>query len=130
MAGHVSLRDAGADKGGNFTLIYSGGMVLAAALDAEMRARTNGAAGVPQFMARLYAEYGRTHRAYDLQGLARIAGEFGGSGVSSMLTRYATTTDVLPLERYLSKLGVTLRRDGSVAGADSESKLLSALLQR
>ena len=136
VAGRVSLRDAGADKGGNFTLIYSGGMSLAAALDAEMRARTNGADGVPQLMARLYADYGRTHRAYDLPMLARVASELAGSDMSSLLTRYATTTEVLPLDRYMAKVGVMLHRDGRIAvaaapaGTGREARLLTALLER
>ena len=136
VAGHESLRDAGSDKGGNFTLIYSGGMTVAAALDAEMRARTNGAEGVPQLMARLYADYGRTHRAYDLPMLVRVASELAGSDMTPLLIHYATTTDVLPLERYLAKVGVTVQRDGRIAvaaapaGTGREARLLTALLER
>lgn len=137
VAGRLSLQDAGADKGANFTLIYSGGMSLAAALDADMRWRTNGARGVPQLMARMYADYHRTHREYDLQALARVASELAGSDMSPLFVRYATTTEILPLQRYLARIGVTLHKEGVVVvvtptpgESAREAGLLSAVLER
>jgi predicted metalloprotease with PDZ domain len=126
---------AGANKGGNYDLIYSGGTTLAAALDVVLRERTNGARGVPQLMARMYADFRRTHHAYNYQDVVRTASAVAGSEMAGFFARYVTGTSTIPLEAYLASAGLSVTRNKSTVVisrsptiSTSQANLLSALL--
>jgi len=107
--GRVSLREAGADKGKNFYVIYNGGMAAAIALDIEAKSQRGGAnGGFLKMMRLVYSQFGRTGNHYSYDDLKRLAGEATGTDMSPFFARYVESTDVIPLGDYLRKAGLLL----------------------
>jgi predicted metalloprotease with PDZ domain len=137
VAGARSLRSAGADKGGNYQLIYFGGSSLAAALDVELRRRGGGAVGVPQIMAHLFADFRKTHRPYDYNDLVGLVSTAAGVDMRGFFSRYVDGVDTIPLPADLASIGLSVRPDHPVAkitrvkdAPPDQARVLAALLTR
>jgi predicted metalloprotease with PDZ domain len=98
LAGHTSLRAAGADKGTNYDLLYAGGATVAAALDADLRRRTRGARGVPELLAAMAAAYRATKRPYEYDDVVRTASRVAGADLHPFFARYVSGVEVIPRE--------------------------------
>ena len=102
----VSLPQAGDNRRGHYDLVYSGGLVAGFALDVELRKRTDGRKGIAHFMRQMYDEFAKTDRKYTLADIRRLAGAVAGADLSALFQRYVEGTELIPLDAYLSPLGL------------------------
>lgn len=115
--GGRSLRAAGADKAGNYDLLYSGGLLATLALDVEMRRATDGRAGIDALMRRLYAEHGRTQRPMTYADLRQALVAVATPAHGMLLDRLTERAEPLPVAEALAALGLELV--APPAGADT-----------
>lgn len=110
VAGTVSLADAGADKAKHYDLIYSGGLLAAFAMDAELRSRTEGRFGFDEVMRRLYREFGRSGRPIVADAVQRVVRQQTGVDLDPFHARYVAGRELLPVGDALQALGYALER--------------------
>lgn len=106
--GGRSLRAAGADKAGNYDLIYSGGLLATLILDVEMRRASEGRTGIDALMRRLYALHGRERRPMRYTDLRSILAEVASPAHGRLLDRLVDGSDPLPVSDALAALGLEL----------------------
>lgn len=130
QAGQVSLRDAGLQKGTYYDLVYSGGFLAALALDVEMRQRSNLTRGVPDLVRALNEEFGGRAR-FSPDDVIRLANQLSGSDFGPFLRDYVRGLKLLPTERVLRAMGMTLDSNAKATSPDAaqESRLRNALLR-
>ena len=110
VAGTTSLAAAGADKAGNYDLVYSGGLLAAFVMDAQLRERTTGRFGFDSIARRLYAEFGRTGRPVARDAVQRVARQATGVDLDPFFARHVAGTALLPVAEALTTLGYSLDR--------------------
>ncbi|HWA34970.1 MAG TPA: hypothetical protein VG737_12600 [Cyclobacteriaceae bacterium] len=98
LAGNVALTDAGRDKGGNFGLIYDGGMVVAYALDLEIRKATK-TKGLAELMRAMFEKFGKTGKRYTYSDIIETTSEVAGKDMSAFFREYVAGTKVLDVKR-------------------------------
>ncbi len=130
QAGRVSLRDAGLNKGANYDLIYSGGFLAALAMDVEMRSRSRGSRGVPDLVRALNAEFGGRGR-FGPNDVLRLANQLTRSDFGSFMRDYVLGTKLLPIDRVLRAVGISLDPNAQLMSSQSRSSssLREALLR-
>ena len=111
VAGKTGMRRAGDEKGKNYDLVYSGGLIAALALDIELRRKTKGAKGLSDFMQRMYREFGAGGKKYKIEDVIRVANSTADADLAAFFKEYVEGTKVIPLESYLAYLGLDVRRD-------------------
>jgi predicted metalloprotease with PDZ domain len=129
VAGSISMREAGLEKGENYDLIYSGGALVAFALDVEIREGSAMKNGFEDFVQRMYQEfnsdpYAADRAAYTYQDIVRIASELAGKNLQSFFDDYVQGADVLPIGDYLVKVGIGIE---STAGEPSRLRSVDTL---
>ena len=94
---------------------YDKGAVVALLLDAEIRAATQGAKSLDDVMRTAYARYaGET--GYTVPQFEAVASEVAGKDLSAFFDRCVRSTEPLPIDEGLAKIGLRL---ASVAKADN-----------
>ncbi len=111
VAGKVNLRAAGINKSKNYDLIYSGGLIVALALDIAILKSTNGARSLNDFMQQLYREFAVSGQRYELADLLRLANLTSGADLTAFFDDFITGTKVLALDSYLEQVGLGIRRE-------------------
>jgi predicted metalloprotease with PDZ domain len=97
LAGSISFKDAGRDKGGNFRLIYDGGMVIAYRLDSELK-KVTGNKGLEDFMRAMFDKFGKTGKTYEYEDIVKTATEVAGKDMSSFFGDYVAGTKVMDVK--------------------------------
>ncbi len=118
VAGRISLREAGLEKQTNYDLVYSGGALIAFALDIELRESTELKVGFEDFFKRMYREfnsdfYAAERTKYGYRDVVRIASELAGKDLSGLFERYVSGSDAIPMEIYMNKLGLEITTDAA-----------------
>jgi len=113
VAGTTSMREAGFEKGENYDLIYSGGALVALALDVALREGSGMQVGFEDFMQQMYQEFnsdafGADRKTFTFEDVIRIASELAGRSLESFFDDHVAGTQVLPLGDYLQKIGIEL----------------------
>ncbi len=126
VAGAISMREAGLEKGENYDLIYSGGALVAFALDLELRESSDMQVGFEDFVQRMYQEFNSdpfdaAKASYAYQDVVRIASELAGKNLQPFFDDYVKGAGVLPIGDYLIKVGI------EVALADGEPPRLRSV---
>jgi predicted metalloprotease with PDZ domain len=105
-AGKISLADAGAEKGVNYSLIYNGGMAAAFALDIEVRTKTNNKKSLVGLMHNMYSKFGKTGIAYKYDDIIALSSETAGADLSGFFSSYVSGLQVIPFDKYLAYAGL------------------------
>lgn len=109
--GERSIREAGEDKLANRELVYDGGRLIAAALDVQIRKRTENRSSLDDVMKQMYREFGLTGTAYTMDDVIRIVNQVSGADFGPFFSKYVTGTERLPLEEYLKDVGMDVEID-------------------
>jgi len=104
--GGLSVREAGENKSAHRELVYDGGSLIAAALDLQIRKRTQNRSSLDDVMKQMYREFGLTDTAYTMDDVIRIVSQIAGKDFEAFFTKYVTGTERLPLAEYLADAGV------------------------
>lgn len=104
--GALSIHEAGEDKSANRELVYDGGSLVAAALDLQIRSRTENRRSLDDVMKQMYREFGLTGVPYTMNDVIRIVSRMTGEDFKPFFRKYVTGTEQLPLEEYLKEAGV------------------------
>ena len=104
--GEFSIHEAGEDKSANRELVYDGGSLIAAALDLQIRSRTENRSSLDDVMKQMYREFGLTGVPYMMNDVIRIVSRMTGEDFKPFFSKYVTGTEQLPLEAYLKDAGV------------------------
>ncbi len=104
--GKFSIREAGEDKSANRELVYEGGSLIAAALDLQIRTRTENRRSLDDVMQQMYQEFGLTENEYTIDDIVRIVSQIAGENFEPFFTKYVTGKERLPLAEYLKNVGV------------------------
>lgn len=109
-AGEVSMRDAGQDKAAHYDLVYSGGAMVAFALDVELLSR--GGDGLRTLMRGMFERFGDPNvRRFTVEDVRTMASEVGSwPEASGFLASFVTGTSTLPVDAYFRRLGLRLER--------------------
>ena len=104
--GQLSIHEAGEDKSANRELVYDGGSLIAAALDLQIRSRTENRSSLDDVMKQMYREFGLTGVPYAINDVIRIVNRITGADFKPFFREYVTGTEQLPLEEYLKDAGM------------------------
>ncbi len=112
------------EKQTNYDLVYSGGALIAFALDIELRESTDLKVGFKDFFKRMYREfnsdfYAAERTSYGYRDIVRIASDLAGKDLSGLFERYVSGSDAIPVEIYFDKLGLEITTDeGGTIGVE------------
>ena len=109
-AGHISPREAGNDKAGHYDLVYSGGLIIAFALDIEIRKRTHFERGIRELLREMYLRFGTTRLRFTSDDVENLAGVVVGSDMNEFFKRYVHGTELISLEQYAGVVGIGVQR--------------------
>jgi predicted metalloprotease with PDZ domain len=109
-AGHISPSEAGNDKAGHYDLVYSGGLIIAFALDMELCKLTRFEKGIRELLREMYVQFGTTGSRFTSNDIANLAAKITGSDLNEFFKRYVHGTELIPLELYASLIGVAVQR--------------------
>ncbi len=112
VAGKLSMRRAGDDKGNNYDLVYSGGLIASLALDVELRRDTKNVDGLESLLKRMYGEFGIQDKKYALEDILNLANRIAKTNLQPFFKDYIEGTKIIPLEKYLDSLGLDIKRGG------------------
>ena len=101
QAGHISMRDAGEKKERNYALVYSGGFLVAIALDAEINKATSGTNNFPTMMRKMYQQYGVTAKPYTIEDVVQLASQEAGVDLSPFFNSYVKGTRIIHIVDFL-----------------------------
>ena len=104
--GELSIREAGEDKSANRELVYDGGCLVAAALDLQIRKRTQNRSSLDDVMQQMYREFGPTDDLFTMNDVIRIVSQIAGENFKPFFNEYVTGTERLPLEEYFTDAGL------------------------
>lgn len=99
----TSLLKAGESKGKDRVLVYNGGWAVALALDVTIMEATNGKKTLDDFMEEMFNKYSET--TYSYKDLIQTVNEVAGINMDDFFAKYVEGTQLLPLDKYLDKLG-------------------------
>ncbi len=104
--GELSIREAGEDKSANRELVYDGGCLVAAALDLQIRNRTQNRGSLDDVIQQMYREFGLTDNAFTINDVVRIISQIAGENFKPFFNEYVIGTERLPLEEYFTDAGL------------------------
>jgi predicted metalloprotease with PDZ domain len=110
------MSTAGREKAEHYDLIYSGGMMTAAALDLAVRAETNNQQGLEDLIRTLYLDYPKTGgsrskastEVLDSGDISTIASSLSGDEAGTALSSWVDGSQEIPLSDLLAKAGLRL----------------------
>lgn len=98
MTKRINLLEAGKEKINNWHLIYGGGATMAFILDVEIRTRTNGEKSLDDFMKKLYFDFGKREKPFDLKDQINILNNLTNSDFNPIFMSFIQGTEtVLPV---------------------------------
>ena len=101
QAGHISMRDAGEKKDEYYDLVYSGGFVVAAALDAQISNATSGKHSLQTMIRTMYQQYGMPSKRYTIDDVILLASQEAGVDLSSFFSNYVRGTKIIDLSSFV-----------------------------
>ena len=104
--GELSIREAGEDKSANRELVYDGGCLVAAALDLQIRKRTQNQSSLDDVMQQMYQAFGLTDDVFTMNDVIRIISQIAGEDFKPFFNEYVVGTERLPLEKYFGGAGL------------------------
>ena len=104
--GELSIREAGEDKSANRELVYDGGCLVAAALDLQIRKRTQNRSSLDDVMQQMYQAFGLTDDVFTMRDVVRIISQIAGEDFKPFFNEYVVGTERLPLEGYFTDAGL------------------------
>lgn len=102
----VSVRESGKDKGRNRPGVYSGGWVMALALDYEIQKATNGERNLTDFMRALYVEFGLSGRSYSFDDIRELAKDVSGVDMRHFFDTYVDARNEYPVGDIMEYYGL------------------------
>lgn len=111
VAGKTSLRNSGNNKGKNYDLIYSGGLITALALDIEIRKATKNQKGLIDLLQVMYRGFALKDKKYTVEDIKRIAEQISNREFSSFFADYVEGIKIIPFEKYADSLGLSLSKN-------------------
>ncbi len=108
VAGKISLREAGKNKGKNYDLIYSGGLITALALDVEIRKATKNQKGLPDLLKIMYRDFAVTNKEYTSEDVKRIAEQITNRDLASFFSDYVDGGKIIPFAEYADSLSLVM----------------------
>ena len=104
--GELSIREAGEDKTTNRELVYDGGCLVAAALDLQIRKRTQNRSSLDDVMQQMYQAFGLTDAVFTMNDVIKIISQIAGEDFKPFFNEYVAGTERLPLEKYFGDAGL------------------------
>ncbi len=104
--GKTSLLKAGNNKGKNYDLIYSGGLITALALDIELRKATRNQKGLADLLQFMYRDFALKDKKYTIEDVKKIAEQISNRDFSRFFTDYIEGVKIIPFENYTDSLGL------------------------
>ncbi len=109
VGGTISMRRAGDDKGKNYDLVYSGGLIASLALDVELRTNTKSVHGLECMLKQMYREFGIQDKKYAMEDVLNLANRIAKVELQPFFKDYIEGTKIIPLATYLHSLGLDLK---------------------
>jgi predicted metalloprotease with PDZ domain len=100
--GRVSIHEAGDAKFRHRGLIYFGGQLVAACLDATLRATSNGRRSLDDVMRAIYERYDADANRFDTEDVLSVIGTVGGPEVAAQVRSWVAGTTPVPTARCLT----------------------------
>jgi len=94
--GRISMHEAGDVKFRHRGLIYFGGQLVAACLDATLRTTSNGTRSLDDVMRAIYERYGATTNRFETEDVLNVISTVGGDDVASKTRSWVMGTTALP----------------------------------
>ncbi len=110
VAGKMSLTKAGSDKGGNYDLLYSGGLIAALALDVEIRKGTQNKKGIADVLKVMYQNFAAKGQKFAVADVRKIAGEVAGKDLSTFFADHIDGNKIIPLAQYADAMGLSFSK--------------------
>ncbi|HMB99875.1 MAG TPA: hypothetical protein VKN14_02435, partial [Flavobacteriaceae bacterium] len=86
------------DKINNWHLIYGGGATMAFILDVEIRSRTNGKKTLDDFMRKLYFDFGKNNKPFDINDQIQVLNHLTNSDFNPIFKKFIEGTEtILPM---------------------------------
>ncbi|WP_136666993.1 hypothetical protein [Flavobacterium sp. H122] len=104
----TSIKESGTNKNQNRYLVYGGGALIGLGLDIEIRKATNNQKGLDDFMAEMYAQFGKTNIPYELKDIIAVADKVSGKNMQWFFDDYVTGMKRIPVTEYLFEMGLQL----------------------
>jgi predicted metalloprotease with PDZ domain len=109
-AGRISIRSAGDAESSSFGLVYSGGSLIALALDIEIRRLTDNERSLDDLMRTMYRELGTTGTKYSVSDVIRAANTVSGTDITAFFDKYVLGKEELPVKQLLDYAGLSLEK--------------------
>lgn len=106
----LSLRIASIEHINEILPFYTKGPVVMMMLDIELRHRTANRFGMDNLLLSLNEIYGKTGKSFPDDSLVTIISRLAGTDISDFHRKFIAGTSPLPLNEYLSKAGLVLKR--------------------
>jgi predicted metalloprotease with PDZ domain len=114
QAGRAAMQAVSNEKAKYYDLIYSGGFLVALALDIDLRGRTDLKRGLPDMLRAMYAKFGgERDPRYTAQDVARLASETCACDLQPFFKAHVFGTDIVPVQHFADRVGVVLTGDGA-----------------
>ncbi len=122
VAGKTSLRKAGNNKAKNYDLIYSGGLITALALDIEIRKATKNQKGLIDLLRVMYRDFALKNKKYAVENISRIVEQISNQEFSIFFADYVEGIKIIPFEKYVDLLGLSLRTNQNKTILEKKAK--------
>ncbi len=107
-AGRASLADAGNDEARSGDLLYKGGWAALTAVDLDIRARTSGARSLDDALRILIDKHSRGAPGYRNADILAAVNSVAGADYAEFFAKYVSGREVLNLDPYLRRVGLTV----------------------
>lgn len=108
LQNQTSIKESGASKNKNRFLVYGGGALVGLGLDIEIRKATGNQKGLDDFMAEMYAQFGKTNIPYEYKDIVAAANKISGKNLQWFFDDYVTGIKRIPITDYLLTMGLQL----------------------
>jgi predicted metalloprotease with PDZ domain len=114
QAGTAPMQAVSGEKAKYYDLIYSGGFLVALALDVEIRARTDLKRGLPDVLRAMYAQFGGSEDTrYTANEVVRVANETCVCDLRPFFEAHVFGIETLPVDEVVERIGVVLPGDAA-----------------
>lgn len=119
----------GEEKHDHWGLIYAGGLFAGIVQDIDIRLNSNNTKSLDDVMKVLFTNYSGDDRGYSLEDLMEISSDIKGENQESFFKKYITGKKRVPIETYLSKIGLKSKVDGGKLIINREDNLSKFQIQ-
>lgn len=103
---NISLIEAGARKSNYNAAVYDGGYTVALCLDIILTTNSNGKVSLNDFLLAMYDNIGKKTKPYTTADILFYLEQTGGKEAIDFYKKYVEGKDMIPVNKYLTKIGL------------------------